>query len=361
MAECPVELPTANQRVVFQIDPLRDPRWRELVVRHPESSVFHTPEWLRTLQRAYGYEPVVFTSSEKGRPLQNGIVFCRVKSWLTGSRLVSLPFSDHCQPLLENPDDLAGFVHGIEAAAGKGCRYVELRPLINLKQQSATMTPFVQAAEYSYHKIDLRSDSEVIFRKFHKSCIQRKIHRAEREGLIYETGRSESLMSKFYELLTITRRRHKLPAQPKRWFRHLVDCLGESLTIRVVSKDYRPVTGMLTLTHKRTLVYKYGCSDARWNHLGGMPLLFWKAVQEGKEQGAVEFDLGRSDLDDTGLATFKERLGAQRYKLSYMRLQMQATHPPLGEQRLRIARHVLAWLPDPVIQMAGSLLYRHMG
>src|SRR5256886_3244169 len=31
--------------------------------------------------------------------LQNGIPFCVVRSWLTGRRLVALPFSDHCDAL----------------------------------------------------------------------------------------------------------------------------------------------------------------------------------------------------------------------------------------------------------------------
>src|SRR5271157_227408 len=40
-----------------------------------------------------------------------------------------------------------------------------------------------------------------------------------------------------------------------------------------------------------------------------MPLLFWKAIQEGKERGAREFDLGRSEIDNPGLVAFKNHLG----------------------------------------------------
>src|SRR5262245_55208093 len=36
--------------IVYAIDPLRDPRWAELVARHPKASVFHTPGWLLALQ-----------------------------------------------------------------------------------------------------------------------------------------------------------------------------------------------------------------------------------------------------------------------------------------------------------------------
>ena len=68
--------------------------------------MFHSPEWLRALNHSYGYEPVVLTTTPLGKPLADGIVFCRVHSWLTGRRLVSLPFSDHCDPLVDTTDGL---------------------------------------------------------------------------------------------------------------------------------------------------------------------------------------------------------------------------------------------------------------
>src|SRR5450755_1829723 len=87
---------------VHEINPLCDPRWEAFINGHPRSSVFHSTKWLRALETTYGYDPVVVTTCPADAPLTNGIVFCRVKSWLTGRRLVSLPFSDHCEPLVNN-------------------------------------------------------------------------------------------------------------------------------------------------------------------------------------------------------------------------------------------------------------------
>src|SRR5215213_3756819 len=91
---------------VYHLNPLQDPRWPGLVERHPLGSVFHTSQWLHALQRTYGYEPVVFTTTRPGAELRNGVVFCAVRSWLTGRRLVSLPFSDQCEPLVEHSAQL---------------------------------------------------------------------------------------------------------------------------------------------------------------------------------------------------------------------------------------------------------------
>lgn len=84
---------------LYCLDPLIDSRWDDLVETHPSSSVFHRKEWLKTLADTYAYQPFVLTSTAPGMKLSDGIAFCEVKSWVTGKRLVSLPFSDHSEPL----------------------------------------------------------------------------------------------------------------------------------------------------------------------------------------------------------------------------------------------------------------------
>jgi CelD/BcsL family acetyltransferase involved in cellulose biosynthesis len=346
---------------VFKLDPIGDPRWPRFLASHPQASVFHTPQWLQALQRAYSYEPVVFTTSAEGQPLENGIVFCRVTSWLTGERLVSLPFSDHCQPLAEGPEDAAIYGHLKRELACEKYQYIELRPLVSEGVRAADPDGLAPSAEHYFHKLDLRPDLDTLYSAFHKSCIRRKIQRAERETLTYEAGRSESLLASFYHLQLVTRRRHQLPPQPIGWFRSLVDCLGDKLTIRVLSKEGRPVASIITLSFKRILLYKYGCSDARFHSLGTMPLLFWKAIQEGKQRGAEQFDLGRSEMDNPGLMAFKEHLGATRSKLVYFRLGQREAKGALRRRPMHIFRRAVARMPAPVAQMVGTVFYRHVG
>ena len=54
----------------YTINPLVDPRWPDFLRRHPNASVFHSPGWLDALQRTYGYEPVVYTTSPPGTELE---------------------------------------------------------------------------------------------------------------------------------------------------------------------------------------------------------------------------------------------------------------------------------------------------
>ncbi len=348
---------------VYQLDPLNDPDGRHSSNTNPHASIFHTAPWLEALRRTYNYQPVAFTHSAPGADLKDAIVFCRVKSRLTGCRMVSLPFSDHCQPLLRHRS-IAPLV-ALLAQARLRTREVEVSGdpaaiLARLPRRRADPAPS-QGDCFHFHKLDLQPDLDSLFRAFHKSCIQRKIRRAEREHLTYEEGRSQSLLDRFYKLMVGTRRRHRLPPQPFRWFQNLSDCLGDRLAIRLLSKDGQPVASILTLAYKDTLVYKYGCSDERFHNLGGMPLLFWETIQRAKQAGLRVLDLGRSELDNPGLVQFKEHLGTVRSSISYYRYPAQAPAGRVRSWASGTIRTGLSHLPDWGLVPIGNLLYRHLG
>jgi CelD/BcsL family acetyltransferase involved in cellulose biosynthesis len=350
-------------RRAHEIRPLDDPRWAELARWHPRASVFHTIPWLQALQRTYGYEPIAYTTSSPGAPLEDGMVFCRIASWATGRRLVSLPFSDHCEPLLAAPGEEHLFLAGLEESLRQDhLRYIEIR----------TTRPFEVPAGlfrsnyvYALHQINLDSDLATLFHRFHKSSTQRKIQRAHREGLEYQEGRSDFLLNVFWHLLVLTRRRHQIPPQPVTWFRNLIDGFGGALKIRVAFQAKRPVAAILTLRHRDTLVFKYGCSDARFNHLGGTHLLFWRSILEAKGAGLRVFDLGRSDPDNPGLITFKDRWGGARSTLNYWRFAVSSVTGAaavVGRNcLLPAARYLFRHVPDRMLCFAGEALYRHIG
>jgi hypothetical protein len=347
----------------FAVNPLTDARWDELVTRHPRAGVFHTSSWLSALQRTYGYEPIAFTTCPPSQPLKNGLVFCKVKSWITGRRLVSLPFSDHCDLLADSADEQDELLaHVRECVARYGCAHAEIRPTITEEPERFTAANLQPTETFCLHRLSLDAPLDILFHNLHRNCIQRKIQRAEREGLTYQSGQSEHFLSKFYDLLLRTRRRHCLPPQPLQWFRNLLKSMGDNLTIRLVSKDHVPVAAILTLSHKAIVTYKYGCSDERFHNLGGTPFLLWKTIQEAKNQGMREFDLGRSDLNHAGLVQFKERLGAVRTMLPYWRYpSMRTADAARPMWRADVAKTIFSWAPDPVLVASGRFLYRHLG
>jgi CelD/BcsL family acetyltransferase involved in cellulose biosynthesis len=359
-----VSLQSKQSTAVHAIEPLTDARWGELVQRHSRSSIFHTVPWLKALRRSYGYEVVVYTTTPPGRDLQDGFVFCKVDSWLTGRRLVGLPFSDHCEPLVSQATDWSTFVSALGFALSEDrLDYIEFRPKSILEPGNS---PSVSRFSYCHHKLDLAPGLDVVFSHCHKNSTQRKIRRAEREGLTYESGRSTLLLEAFYHLLVLTRRRHGLPPQPLHWFENLIEYCGDALQIRVAFKAKRPVAAILTLVHRDTITYKYGCSDALYNNLGGTHLLMWRTITEARANGLRVLDLGRSEYENIGLLTFKDRWGAERSELRYSRLapSIQSTRHYRGSDgawNARMVRRIFSALPTPVLSTVGNLLYRHIG
>jgi Acetyltransferase (GNAT) domain len=360
-------LPAENNQPVqriscYQLDPIQDPRWAQLVEKNPKASVFHTVAWLRALQRTYGYEPVVFTTSPPTRELENGLVFCRVNSWLTGRRLVSLPFSDHCEPLCDSIADLKFLIQYLQTSQKHAdWKHFQVRSIDGNFGQAGDTMGCVPAAKYFLHTLDLRPDLAELYRSLDKDSVQRRIERAERAGLVEECNRSEDLLKVFYHLFVITRSRQCVPPTPYAWFHHLIRELGHALAIRVAYKDGLPIAAIITLKFKDVVYYKYGCSDARFNKFGPTPWLFWRAITNAKLNGANTFDLGRTEPDNQGLLAFKNHWVQNPERLVYWQYPNAPALAPASGWKLRLAKRAFSHMPDRLLTVVGGLIYRHVG
>jgi Acetyltransferase (GNAT) domain len=360
-------LPAKNVQAVshlssYQLDPLGDARWAELVDRHPGASIFHSVGWLNALRLTYAYEPVVFTTSSPASELTNGIVACRINSWLTGRRLVSLPFSDHCEPLHDSTDGLNFLIRNLQdASEHQQWKYLELRPIHRSFGGTTEGIGLFPAETYCLHTIDLRPTLDELFRTLDKDCVQRRVRRAQRAGLVEKCGRSEELLKEFYALFSITRARHGVPPTPYAWFQNLISCLGQALEIRVAYTDNTPIAAILTSKFRKVVYYKYGCSDPRFNKFGATPWLLWRAIESAKSNGATDFDMGRTQKDNAGLLTFKNHWASESKPLVYWRFPKGNSLDRIHGWQMDAAKRIFSHMPDRLLKITGRFLYRHIG
>ena len=92
--------------------------------------------------------------------------------------------------------------------------------------------------------------------------------------------------------------------------------------------------------------------------------LFWKAIEEARQEGLRVFDLGRSDIENPGFIRFKNRWGAARSELTYSRyaLAMDSKghfRPAAPDWKMRLARTMIPHLPDSFLTAIGRLFYKH--
>jgi CelD/BcsL family acetyltransferase involved in cellulose biosynthesis len=87
---------------------LEDPRWREFVESRPQSTIFHHPAWARLLADCYGYRAMIVALADGGA-VTAGLPAIDVSLPFGARRWVSLPFTDHCPPLVDGDGaDLLG-------------------------------------------------------------------------------------------------------------------------------------------------------------------------------------------------------------------------------------------------------------
>jgi hypothetical protein len=347
--------------LIHEFDPVLDSRWQALIQHDPRACVFHSPNWLRVLQRTYGYTPIGLTTNRPGETLTNAAVFAVVKSWMVSPRLVSLPFSDHVQPLFDSSAEFKELLDTLQRWRGnRRWKSIELRPQIEASPANS-WSPFHEGQHFVIQSIDLRVGLDRLFGNLHTDSIRRKIRKAVKSQVKEEAGNNETLLGDFFRLHLKTRRRQSLPPPPIAWFRNILQIFGPQAKIRVAYKGGVPIGSIMTLRFKDKAVYKYGCTDKSFQNLGTMPFLLWNAIEEEHATGASEFDLGRSEVANEGLIAFKAKFGAQCAPLTYRILPGKDYSIDGVDWKLALAKRIFGLLPEKSLEHIGRLIYPHIG
>lgn len=337
------------------LDPLADPRWLRLAERAPQASVFHHPAWLGLVGRHYRYPLAAAAVLDGGGEAVAGLPVALVASRLTGRRLVALPFSDSCPPLVaaDAPDDAAARL----AAAVEDLRRARGMP-VEVRAAFPELEPPV--ARFHRHRVDLTPGLEEVERRY-ASQVRRNVRRARREGVEVRRRADDAALEDFYALHLQTRRRLGVPTQPKAFVLGLGALLrGGHGFVAIARLGGRPVAAAVFLHAGGTLTYKYGASDPAYQQSRPNNLLFADAIAWGCEQGLRELDLGRTDLGHEGLRTFKRSWGAAEEPLqhTYAGGPVPGPGPSLAE---RVLAPVIRRGPALTGRVIGEVLYRHAG
>jgi CelD/BcsL family acetyltransferase involved in cellulose biosynthesis len=344
-----VAAPSSESPLRLDLD---DPRWLDLVERHPDALAFHRPGWAHVLAESYGYRPFVLALEDSDGSLAAGVPVAEVRGPLGRRRWISLPFTDLCPPLVHEGDgrELPSALDRARTESGIG--QLEVRAAL----------PGVPArAEAVIHTLALQPDADAVFATFHRSRVQRNVRRSEREGVTVRRGESEADLARvFYALHVQTRRRLGVPVQPRRFFsllwRHVLRP-GHGHVL-VAEADGRAIAAALFLAGGRTLTYKYGASDSQLWRLRPNHALLWSAIRTACADGYERFDFGRTDFEDTGLREFKSGWGGVEEPLEYSTLGA-ASAAGRKEGAGTAARGLLRRSPAWVCRAAGELLYRY--
>ena len=351
------DAPAVDVAARTEILELGDRRWADFVARHPGATPFHLPAWGRAVADCYGFRAFALASVDGADRVAAGVPVVEVRRPLGRRRWVSLPFTDHCPPLLAEGVPAPALARALRAGLDDaGVGRLQIRAGVEDAAQDAVAVR---------HLLTLEADPEAVRRRFHASQVQRNIRRAEREGVTVRVGAERTdLTEVFFGLHVRTRQRQGVPVQPRRFFDLIWDHVLAAGHGQVLVAEHAgvPVAAAVFLRHNGTVVYKFGASDASAWKLRPNHALFWTAIRTACESGDRAFDWGRTDYENTGLRAFKSEWGADELPLVYSTVgdAPAAEAAPLGESRAaRKLAKVIQRSPEWVCTGLGRALYRY--
>ena len=341
----------------FQIvDPVKHDGWDSLLLASGDTDVFHTAAWARVLGECYGYEPCYLVRQKADR-LESLLPLMEVRSWLTGRRGVSLPFSDECGPFCPDADTAQALVGAArELGSARHWRYLELRG-------GARLTPEMRPSlSHFAHVLDLSVGEERLHGGLN-GATRTAIRKAAREAVTVRVETTLESLRSFYRLNCLTRRMHGLPPQSWTFFQKVHDhILCKNLGMVALAEWQRqPIAGAVCFHFGPRAVYKYAASDRRHQSLNGNNLVLWEVIRWYAARGAATLALGRTEREHEGLRRFKLGWGAREYVLEYFKYDFRRR--AFVEDRSRVSgwhNRLFRQMPIPVARAAGALLYRHM-
>lgn len=341
---------------VSVVNPLADGRWDEGAGAFAGATVFHSAGWARVLAETYGYRPQ-YLVAHRDHGVAGILPVMEVRSPLTGTRGVALPFTDFCPPLARDPETRRALLaKALERCQDRHWKHLDLRDF-PADDPGAPFSPFLE------HTLRLSPDPAAQFAGCRPDA-RRAIRRAEREDLAAETATSIDAIREYYRLHCLTRRRHGLPVQPFAFFHNIHQHLlaeGHGFVV-LVRADGQPIAGAVFLAFGSHALYKFGASDPARLDLRGNHLAMWHGIRACAETGGSALSLGKTSPDQDGLRQFKSSFGTTEHPRPYRRWDARTAGWIAPEdQRTGWHNRLFRIAPLPALRLAGRILYPHVG
>ena len=329
--------------------------WSALVEASPAASIYHRHLWMELLERSYGFRITIASIRRQGEILaacafaRSGVPFAK--------RLVALPFSDDCAPLVSAGFSAEVLLELLPAQGPAGARY-EVRDVIAPK-------PWQTVDCFQTWTLDLNRPVAAMHRAL-DSNFRRNLKQAAMRKIEIERGTSLDFLRRFYALVLDTRRRLGLPPQPWKFFRNVHSAFAPSGAIEIwLARSGRTDEAAAVFLRDRASIYfKWAARKASDSQAayGVNHLLVWNAVEAFAGQ-ANFLDLGRTDIRNEGLNRFKRGVGATSRPLPYS-FYPEAPAEPSSEVfhgRRKVLADIWRRLPLPATRILGGALYRFLG
>jgi len=339
--------------------------WDEFVLSHNLGNIYDTTLWKEVLEETFQHitaKNLVLTRKDTGQ-IKAALPLYQVKSWLTGSRLVSVPFGTLCDPLVSSNEESRMLLdHAMSLKKEYHCDSLQIKvfqgsELIRDERIRLRTT-------HKHHYLLLGKEFEKITKTF-KRTVRQAVRRATESGLEVCEGRDESDLRSFYGLYTQTRKRNAVPTQPYRFFDNLWKKFGNGhgLSILLVKKGKEAVCAGILLNFKNRVTLEFLASDKAALSLRPNHLLVWNAIKMAIDTGQKVFDFGRTAPEDAGLMRFKDSWGTNVVDLleAFESSNLDRNKYDRTRTSWKTVSYLCRVSPLPLYRILSAYCYRHLG
>jgi FemAB-related protein (PEP-CTERM system-associated) len=332
--------------------------WKTYVGSHPEGTYFHLPQWQAVIKESLGHKPFyIFARNEEGK-LCGVLPLFRVGSALTGSRLVSLPFSTACGPIADSSDTTEALVEKAKGLCDEmRCQYLEIR----------TMRPLSLGLEVSefFHTYVLElSESRSVWEGVDRRARQ-AVAKARKQGVVVRVDDSERGLELFSHMNLRNKRGLGSPTYPIQFFKAMRQHMNSHFRIYLAEVEGKVVAGAAVTSFKGVTDYGCAASDSRYEKHRPNDAVTWQAIEDSGNEGCRCFDFGKTNSDNVSLAQFKKKWGAEKktlYYHYYPKGRNLASSDRYGMKGIKYELVTGLWkrLPLPIMRVVNPIAIRHL-
>lgn len=290
-------------------------RWNEYVNRHTHASPFHQFAWKQSIENAYHHKSYYLIAQDSQNQITGILPTVLIKLPLGYSTLCSLPYCDRGEALA----DSHSIVEQLISKANELRKQLKAHRYEYRSTRSALYDPEDQheapAAQKVRMILELPETPEVLLAGF-KAKLRSQVKKAEKNGLTYEIGNSEYLVSAFYEVFTTNMRDLGSPTHSKNWFDSISRYYANNCIISVIKFNRIAVAAGLILINGKTATIPWASTIRKYNKLAPNMMLYWSLLEYATDSGCQHFDFGRSSIGE-GTFKFKQQWGAKPVALDW--------------------------------------------
>lgn len=351
--------PTAlSVRIVDRPDASELDRIETFVAQSPDGTAFHRPAWVLSVSGACGHDWCYLLAEDGSGELQGILPLHLIHSALFGRALVSSGFAVGGGILARNDQ-------AVRLLADEAWRFAERHsvPTVELRGGAVPDDKWQHNQNvYAGFVTELADDDE---RQL--LAIPRKQRAEIRKGLnsnlTVRVGSGTQDRNDHYAVYAESVRNLGTPVFPRALFDAVLDGFGKDADILTVLDAGKPVTSVLSLYHRRTVMPYWGGGTWDARRLRANDLMYYALMNHARHRGCQRFDFGRSKYG-TGAFSFKKNWGFEPRPLSYASRttdggEARDVNPMSPKYRAQVA----LWqrLPLPIANRLGPLIARGLG